>query len=312
MSNVTPQNEYDWWRAALSGNVGPLHDGEPQSGRYRSRRKNKETGEIVWRPVAYWNDWSDPAAPRMLCKIGDKMLDAKQGAELWSYVAQHPITNEVYKHAMATGEWPDVHPAAQRDRINSANAPDPDSLEAVKDSVEDLAREAEKLIKAGAAKTKDESDRAADLADRLRKLEVRADTRRRQLNEPHEDEIDKINGAWNPVRDLAADAKQRLKAVVVTPFLLARDAAEAKAREDAAKTGAPVAAPPPRKRAAGTSSRVSLTSQKSAVIKDYDKALAYFAQNQKVKDLIQQLANAAVRSGTTPDGCELHENKVAA
>lgn len=315
-----PADQYAWWRNALSGNVGPIHDGDPQSGRYRLRNKNKGTGEITYRPVAYWRDDSG----KLFCRVGDRMMDEQRAAELWTYCAKEPITSEVYKAALATGQWPDVHPAAQADRTNHAdlanspNAPDPNSLDAIKDSVENLAREAELLIEKGGAKSKGESDRAADLADRLRKLEVKADERRKQEHEPHKAEIKKLDGLWNPVRDMAGSAKERLKKFVVTPFLKALDEQAIALRENAAKIGTPLTAQEGAaldqvaRTVAGTTGRAALRTNKSATITDYQKALTYFAENAKVKDLIQQLANAAVRGGTTPDGCEVHEEKVAA
>jgi hypothetical protein len=103
-------------------------------------------------------------------------------------------------------------PGAQADRrSNSANALDEDALETIKERVETLSRDAEKLIAKGGAKTKSESDQAADLADQLRKLEVKAEGRRKALHEPHKAEIKKLDGQWNPVRDMAESAKRRLE-----------------------------------------------------------------------------------------------------
>jgi hypothetical protein len=305
-------DQYTWWRNALAGNVGPMHDGEPQSGRYRLRNKNKQTGAVTYRAVAYWRD----EAGALLCRVDDEMVGEQRALELWSYCAKNPISAEEYKCGRL-GRWSDLHPAAEADRSNAANAPDPDSVEAIKDSVENLAREAEALIGKGAAKTKGESDQAADLADRLRKLEVKADTRRKEEHEPHKTAIKALDGAWNPVRDLAAAAKERLKLYVVTPFLKALDAQAAKLREQAAKLGdtspqTAAAIDKSTRTVAGTSGRAALRDFKSATITDYPKALAYFAENAKVKELIQTLADAAIRSGTVPEGCELHVDQRAA
>ncbi|HZP68349.1 MAG TPA: hypothetical protein VFB29_00265 [Pseudolabrys sp.] len=324
MTEITRQTEYSYYFAALAGKAPPCSgDSERHSGRYRMRIKNKQTGEVSFRPVAFWRDWST-TPPRVLCKVGDKIIDDElRACEIWTHCAANPITSEVYKTAVATGEWPDVHPAAQSDREahadmkNSPNAPDPDSLEAVRDSVENLAREAELLVEKGAATSQDASDRAADLADRLRKLEVKADERRKKLHEPHKAEIKKLDGLWNPVRDLAASAKERLKLYVVTPFLRAKDAEAAKLREQAAKVGdntpqTAAAIDKASRTVAGTNGKAALREFKSAKIADYQKTLAYFAENSKVRDLIQQLADAAVRTGTVPDGCEIHVEKRAA
>lgn len=324
--NVQAQTElpdrYQWWRAALKAvelgtfddfvKLAPIVNEQPQAGRYRLRSKNKTTGNVTSRPVAYWFD----DAGTLLCKLGDNLVDYVRACELWSSVAHRPISNEVYKNALATGEWPDVHPGAQADRSNSANALDENALETIKERVETLSRDAEKLIAKGGAKTKPDSDQAADLADQLRRLEVKAEARRKELHEPHKAEIKRLDGAWNPVRDMAESAKRRLKAIVVTPFLLSLEKAEDDRREQVLKTGtldeAAALIDEPARKVAGTSGRVALRPVKKAIITDYPKALAYFAENTKVRELIQQLCDAAVRQGTTPDGCELETGKVAA
>jgi hypothetical protein len=315
---------YLWWRGAVAAKEAgtlddymkahPIHDGEPECGRYRLRNKNKQTQEITYRPIAYWRD--DKGT--LCCRVGDVDQDFVRACQLWNYACQHPITNEVYKHALKTGEWPDVHQAAQADRNNAANALDPDSAEAVKDSVDNLAREAEKLIAAGAAKTKDASDQAADLADRLRKLEVKADDRRKELHKPLKAAITALDDTWNPIRNDAESAKRRLKQFVVTPFLLAQAQEAAALTAQAAKTGDTSPATAAKidavsRTSAGTGrAKAALRDVKSATITDYTKALGYFANNEKVRELVQTLANAAVRQGTTPDGCEVKTEKVAA
>lgn len=314
MTEITAQNEYDFWRNALAGNRAPCNgDSERHSGRYRLRNKNKKTGEITYRPVAFWRDWT-ATPPRVLCKVGDQMIeDELRACEIWTYVAASPITNDVYKRAVATGEWPDVHPAVAADRRNSANAPDPDSLEDVTERVNDLIRDAEKTIAKGAATSDDEYKSAETLADLLRDLEVKADERRKATIEPHRAEIKRIDGLWNPLRDRAAEAKARIKKFVMTPFLQARQAQAAKIREQVQKTGTETpAAAVALDKAERSIGKAALREYKSAMIEDYQAALTYFADNAKVRDLIQQLANAAVRNGTVPAGCKLHTEQRAA
>lgn len=309
---------YQYWRQALAGRDMVEVQGHPdahnkiQPGFYRSRRKSKQTGAVTFSPVAFWYEGEMPIA-----RDGDRMLSGLDAIELFSYCCRFPISQALYKAVRAGGDWPDVHPAAQADRINSANAPDPDSAEAVKDSVDNLVREAEALIAKGAATSQDASDQATDLADRLLKLEKKADDRRKEEHEPHKAEIKRLDGIWNPLRDAAASAKARLKQFVVTPFLRAKDAEAAKLREQAAKAGdnspeTAAAIDKASRTVSGSSGRAALREFKSAEIEDYPAALAYFAENEKVRDLIQQLANAAVRSGTVPAGCKIKIEKRAA
>ena len=310
---------YQYWRESLAGReMVELEKGHPdshnaiQAGFYRSRRKNKQTNEITFSPAAFWYDGEMPIA-----REGDRMLSGLAAIELFSYCSRFPISEKLYRAVRAGGGWPDIHPAAEADRRNSTNALDPDSAEAVKDSVDNLVREAEALIAQGAASSQDASDQATDLADRLHKLEKQADDRRKELHEPHKAEIKRLDSLWNPLRDAAGSAKARLKQFVITPFLRAKEAEANKLREQAAKTGddspeTAAAIDKASRTVSGSSGRAALREYKSAEISDYSAALAYFADNEKVRDLIQTLANAAVRSGTVPAGCKVKIEKRAA
>jgi hypothetical protein len=50
---------------------------------------------------------------------------------------------------------------------------------------------------------------------------------------------------------------------------------------------------------------------KHAQIEDYEKALTFFKESQDVKDLVQELANRAVRAGITVPGTKVIEEKKA-
>jgi hypothetical protein len=299
-------DQWNWWRAALKGTFGPNHIDEPQAGFYRSRSRSKTTGEVTFRPIAYWYTGTG----ELRCKLGDTILADIRAREQWPFVAEHPITRELYDAVRAGGPWPGEHPAAAADRKNSNTAPEDNSLEATRDRIEDLAREAEKVIAAGAATTKAAADRAADLADRLLAREKSADVRRREEMRPHEEAAKAVDAQWRPLRDRAADCKARLKKLVVTPFLLAIEAANKKAEGEAVRTGRPVEAAP--RQTVGTTTSTALRTVTSAVIEDYAKTLAYFADNAQVRELVQKLANASARAGTCPDGCRINTDKAAA
>ena len=52
-------DKYAYWRNALAGNFGPVHDSDPQAGFYRAR--NKKAGKDD--PIAIWfNDAGDLGA----------------------------------------------------------------------------------------------------------------------------------------------------------------------------------------------------------------------------------------------------------
>jgi len=56
---------------------------------------------------------------------------------------------------------------------------------------------------------------------------------------------------------------------------------------------------------------MSLRPHRTVIITDYKKALRFYAENDKVRDIIQQLANADVRAGKTVPGCEVKEEAKA-
>lgn len=300
MSNA---NSYAWWRAALAGNPAAIDANTPEPGFYETRSKSRATGEVTRSVVAYWYD----ANGRLRCMNGGDRVNKERAIERWPFAAKRPISEATYKAVRAGEGWPDEHPTAASDRSNAA--PDDDSLEGVRERIEDLAREAEKLIAAGPAPTQVVANQAADLAERLLAREKLADQRRREEMRPHEEAAKAVDGQWRPLRDMAADCKARLKKLVVTPFLLMREAELAQAKATAQRAGLP---PPGAKPAAGSTTSTSLRTVTSAVIEDYPKALAFFEAHEQVKDLIQKLANASARSGVCPAGCRIKTEKAAA
>lgn len=314
--------QWRWWRGAcqaqdFDGYLGtaPIHADEPQSGFFETRHRNQQTSVVTRGVTAIWrNDAGE------LCGRAGKSTALKPETILhqWPYLAKRPIAHEVYKQWLEIGKFPDEVAAEARAREDGLNdAGDLDQHEFIKDRIDDLAREADRIIAKGAAKSQEEIDTAADLADRLKKLEDRAEKLRTEEKAPHLAECRGVDLKWGGLTAAAAYAKQQLKNVVITPFMRAeiarRDAELARAREIAAKAGAPPPSPPPPVRAGIAASRkVALRDEKSAIIEDYAKTLAYFADNSKVRDLIQQLANASVKTGTTPDGCKLNIQQAAA
>lgn len=175
VEKIDPRAQYDFWRRRLAGEVVPIHDGEPQSGFYRLNRKSGQS-----QPVAYW--FTEDGALR--CRIGNTDVDEQTANERWPWASKWPITHEVYKSIMDGNPWPDQHEAVIRDRANSDAAPDDDSFDALKDRIEDLARDADALIKAGGAQSQGAADRASDLANRLAELHKTADAARSKEKRP--------------------------------------------------------------------------------------------------------------------------------
>ena len=64
---------------------------------------------------------------------------------------------------------------------------------------------------------------ASDRASTFGEIEKKIEELRTAENKPHVDAQSAINSKWRPLKERAADLKARLKAIVVTPFQIARD-----------------------------------------------------------------------------------------
>jgi hypothetical protein len=317
MTATQPVPGYEHWSAMLAGQV-ITDDVGPQPGRYRlpARRTNPSNSPGVtenakkqptsW-PVAIWRN----EGGELNVMIGRKHF-LEQSEEYLAFAADtwprcEAVTEEAYQAAFEGGSWPNENPV-----VTALNrAPEDNTLEGVLAAIDALEAEARKLIEKGAAKDQDEADQAADVANRLSQLAKKADDLRKKEKAPVLAEAATIETKWQNVI-ARADIYRRIKAVCLTPFLT-KKAAEAEAAKLAEiQSGAPAPEVPRPATTAGSRGKpTGLTTVKTAVIEDYPKALAFFSENAKVKDLIQTLANAAVKQGTTPDGCKVVETKVA-
>lgn len=188
-------DNFEWWQNALKGNRGPIHDGEPQSGFYRQRRKDK-----TYEPVAYWKD-----ASGQRCHVNGRETDQQRALEMWPYVSKNPITAESYWQRMDTGTWADNDAAA-------GAAPD---IDPEQDPVGSLKAEIA-AAKAGIDAYKQiESDEASARAQTLRAtltgLSNKAAFIYESLNRPLLDQQKNIRAIWFPLRDAAADGANALR-----------------------------------------------------------------------------------------------------
>lgn len=309
-----PADQYDFWRRRMAGEVVPIHDGEPQAGFYKVRTKDGN-----WQPVAYW--FGKDGAIR--CRVGARDIDEQTAAERWPHASKNPIPHEVYK-AVINGElWPDQHESVVRDRINSDAAPADDSFDALKDRIEDLARDAQSLIDAGAAPDQSAADRASDLANRLAELQKTAAAARAAEKKPHDEAAAAVQAKWKPLLG-TADIYRRIKEAVITPFLRAETAkqraaeeAARKAAEEAAKAGKPIPETPATQRAApkaGSGGRrsVALRTVKVVTITDRKAVLEFFAENPLITEVLQKLAEKVTAAGATVPGVTVTEEQRAA
>lgn len=288
---------YEWWRNALAGNFGPVHDGDPQPGFYRKRKFKAGP----WVPVAIWfND----AEGMMLATADGAFTEAD---DVWSWVCKNPVSHEDFMTAVAGGGWPDdIPPERPAHGIGHNNPPSGAAASLAK--IEETERDALKEI-AGGIKDQAQSDRAANWGDRLRKLGQEAETSRKAEKKPHDDAGKEVQARWVPVVDRATVAAGKVRSAL-TAYLNEQDR---KAQEQALQTGAPVALPTPSKVKAGTGARsTALRTIYSGEITDYEKALAHFANHAEIRAVVQKLANAAARSQINVPGVEIKERKEAA
>lgn len=318
-------DQFEGWKKLLKGEQVPLHENEPMPGYYRTRMGK----DGPWVPVAIWRDGETLYVTR-----AGKVVDI---GKVWPFCANNPVSYQAFVDVSENGkDWPDLHPAVQ---ALSNNPPAEETFETLAEAITDLARDAEKLVKAGGAKSQEEADRAAHLANKLAELQGKGDILRKKEKNPHDEAAKAVQTKWLPILT-AADIYKRIKLAVVTPFLqeqerkrlaaeaVARrqqaelEAAQRRATEDALRTGAPVPEPvaptpavmpsAPPKAGSGGRRTVALRTVRQITIEDRAKVLEFFADSAAITDLLQTMAEKAVRAGVNVPGTKVIETQVAA
>lgn len=295
--------DYDYWRNALDGKFGPIHDGDPQPGFYRLRRRGQ-----VDQPVAIWRGHG-----RMCCVVADREDDAN---ELWTFVADKPITEDVYRAVVAGEPWPDVAPSVAA--VSNSESADPAAV--LRDQIDackaDLAR---------FATITDDTQQAAaqSLRSRLLELSREADKTREKLKAPHLEAGKAVDAKWQPlVKDAKAAADTVAAAMSAWETAKARAAAEArrKAEEEARKAAEADAPPPPVvpapaptapiKGAYGRAASVRVV--RIATVVDYGRLYEAIRDNSELKAVMQKIAQKIVDGGETVAGVEVTEERKVA
>jgi hypothetical protein len=296
------ENDWTWYLNALAGNAASITDGEPMTGFYRVRRKGQEG----FSPVAYW---IDSKTGKQRCHLDGKDFDEQRALEIWPYASKQPVTADAYDERLLTGKWPDEHSAV----VNHNRAPVADDIAALQDRIEDLAREAEKLITAGPAQTDDDCNQASDLAQTFGELEGKISRLHKVEKEPFLESGRAVDRKWFGLRDRAAELKRRLKAAVVTPFLAKKVEETEKADAAAVLSGADPATLPSVKLTAGSSKRsTGLRTYYRAQIEDKAKLLDALKDHPEVLACIQAIADAAAKQKLALPGCRIVAEKRAA
>lgn len=333
-------NLWAWWQEALEGRIGPMHEGEPQQGYYRTRFKGGQ-----WEPVAIWFEDGKWNAMR-----GDRVVDA---ADAWEFCRIHPVTYEAYTKAIEGAGWDD-EPAAPAIGHNLPSDP----FEALQVEFEAEKEEVESFLKSPIT-TQAAADRAAIWSKRLSTIAKKATDLHKVEKQPHLDAGRNVDNKWRDLKDepdalskklkrhmdaylqeVARKERERQQAAAAEAERIQReaDAARAEAEKAAAKSDSTDAAAiaqhnnriaeaerlaeqaaqaqrdaQARNASAGrTGAKVSLRTFVSARIVDYDKAVKALSTHPEMKALVETLANRALRAGIEVDGVERVEEQRAA
>lgn len=315
-------NPWDFWQRRLGGEDVPLHDGDPQQGFYRLSRKDG-TSEAI----AIWFTGTQNA---LRARKGADMWNPQEATDYWTYYGRHAVSKADYDHKLAEGRWPNENgvvqqqEAAEKDKPAQedlrlgigGNNPPADAYTAIKQDIENLVIEANRMIKAGGAKTKDVADQASDVAGRLADLWKKADAERAKEKKPHDDASKAVQAKWLPLLG-EADIYRKLKNTVCTPYQVALDKAEKEKAAAAAKAGTPIQNTKENQRSkttVGSAGRRSTTlkTRKIVTISDRAALLEHFKDSEAITAVLQDLAQRSVNGGFNPPGVTVTEEPYSA
>lgn len=304
-------DQYAWWRAALANpdKIGsdelPVHENEPQPGRYRARFSKDKP----FKPVAIWRDGNG-----IFALYGGEAIEAD---DIWTRACRNPISQALYNSVSDGGEWPDEPPQAGH------NLPD-DPFEALTLELEGQREDLEKFLKTAIADD-DAADKAAVWSKKLADIAKKATDNHKIEKQPHLDAGRAVDDKWRDLREGAKSDSTRLKRHLDT-WLTAKAIAERAAAEKVRKEAEALAAQgkedeaaakakeaeTPNTSAGRTGAKVALRTFISAEITDYDKLLMALKDRDEIRELVQSLANRAAKSGVDLPGMKKKEERRAA
>jgi hypothetical protein len=258
---------YAYWRNALEGRFGPVHEGHPQAGFFRKRRSKDDRS---WVSVAIWavgNEWH-------------AVVDGKHASAeaVWTHCCTRPITEELYRRIAAGEPWPDdvkKMVVAETTKVEPEepgighNSGDTRPLhEQMGEEITITGRAFAKWLDAiGGAIVTEEHDAAGEAwKAQFQALERKAELAHKAEKEPHLLAGRAVDEAWRKPKEWAGIGKGRV-ADALTPYRLERqrirdeewkrqqDAAAAVAAAQRAAMLADATLPPPEPEPAPASNR---------------------------------------------------------
>lgn len=303
--SIIPEDPWEWWQNALKGVFGEISADEPKTGFYRGKRTDKQTGAVTFSCVAYW--YKPDGTLR--CQIDGRDIEDMRARETWPYVNRRPIAHELFEAVRSGEPWPDLNEIVQ----GHNQAPVDDTIEAIQERMDDLAREAERMMKAGGAQDQATADQASDLANTFSELQNKVINLHKVEKQPFLDAGRAVDGKWFGLRDRADDLKRRLKAVIVTPWLTKRNAEAQAVAAAAIARGAPVESLPEIRTTAGSTKRsTGLRTQTMAEVTDWIALLTHLQEHPDIRAAAQKVANASAKAGIDIPGVKIVKTKVAA
>lgn len=167
-----------YWESKLANPAArlPIHEDEPQPGRYRARHGERYV------PVAIWRENGT-----LLMLRDGVMVPPDEQPRTWTWCAQSPITPDAYER-MVSGE----------------QAADPIYAQLPDSPAQLLARVRMIGAMPASPSTSEEAERLADAAHLLKTIEKRADETVKEIAEPLKAQIAEKTGPWN---EISANAK---------------------------------------------------------------------------------------------------------
>lgn len=213
-------DQWDWWRAALEGKIGPVREAEPQSGFFR---------HYIGTPVAIWRDGD----VLTVLLDGDVVEGRPQQCKVWLQVAKGAVSKAAYDARVASGEWPSdapeiAPPASVKAEVAEAatetsasertvgpgdNSGDLDEYTRMRTEVLGDVAEARAYYARNKIENKDAADRAMDWSTRLVKAAREADKARLRENEPLRKQIAENDAKWKAISDEAAVVGRHLESL---------------------------------------------------------------------------------------------------
>lgn len=191
-------DQFGWWRGALAGTRGDIHEDEPKAGYYRNRRKGEQATA-----VAYWYDSHDGD---LRCKVDAKDIEKTRALEIWPYASKEPVTYEAYQAKRETGNWPDMDENIQQNGKGHNNPPEETEAESIKRQIEAAATGVADYAKIGDMETK---AKAQSLRSRLLELAGQAKKTHKRIKDPLWEQVKEIDNTYLPLaKDAEALAKQ--------------------------------------------------------------------------------------------------------